>query len=42
MMLFSLAWAPFPCQDLSLASAGAGLSGDRSGLFWEFIRADAH
>jgi DNA (cytosine-5)-methyltransferase 1 len=26
-----LAWASFPCQDLSLAGAGAGLKGDRSG-----------
>ncbi len=33
-----LAWASFPCQDLSLAGAGAGLSGGRSGLFWEFAR----
>ncbi len=33
-----LAWASFPCQDLSLAGAGAGLTGKRSGLFWEFIR----
>jgi DNA (cytosine-5)-methyltransferase 1 len=24
-----LAWASFPCQDLSLAGAGAGLKGDR-------------
>lgn len=31
-----LAWASFPCQDLSLAGAGAGLSGDRSGTFWPF------
>ena len=33
-----LAWASFPCQDLSLAGVGAGLTGDRSGLFWEFAR----
>ena len=33
-----LAWASFPCQDLSLAGAGAGLNGGRSGLFWEFAR----
>lgn len=32
----SLAWASFPCQDLSLAGAGAGLSGERSGVFWAF------
>lgn len=31
-----LAWASFPCQDLSLAGAGAGLTGDRSGTFWPF------
>lgn len=32
----SLAWASFPCQDLSLAGWGAGLKGDRSGTFWPF------
>jgi len=32
----SLTWASFPCQDLSLAGAGAGLKGDRSGTFWPF------
>jgi len=31
-----LAWASFPCQDLSLAGAGAGLSGARSSAFWGF------
>ena len=31
-----LAWASFPCQDLSLAGAGAGLTGERSGTFWPF------
>jgi DNA (cytosine-5)-methyltransferase 1 len=31
-----LAWASFPCQDLSLAGAGAGLEGHRSGTFWPF------
>jgi len=31
-----LAWASFPCQDLSLAGAGAGLSGLRSGAFFGF------
>lgn len=31
-----LAWASFPCQDLSLAGCGAGLKGDRSGMFWPF------
>jgi DNA (cytosine-5)-methyltransferase 1 len=32
-----LAWASFPCQDLSLAGNGAGLEGERSGTFWAFI-----
>ena len=32
----NLVWASFPCQDLSLAGAGAGLRGDRSGTFWPF------
>jgi DNA (cytosine-5)-methyltransferase 1 len=31
-----LAWASFPCQDLSLAGVGAGLNGRRSGIFWAF------
>jgi len=31
-----LVWASFPCQDLSLAGAGAGLKGGRSGAFWPF------
>jgi DNA (cytosine-5)-methyltransferase 1 len=31
-----LAWASFPCQDLSLAGSGAGLKGNRSGTFWPF------
>lgn len=31
-----LVWASFPCQDLSLAGLGAGLSGNRSGAFWPF------
>ncbi len=31
-----LAWASFPCQDLSLAGAYAGLRGARSGTFWKF------
>ena len=33
-----LAWASFPCQDLSLAGGGAGLKGERSGTFWPFWR----
>lgn len=31
-----LAWASFPCQDLSLAGDYAGLQGERSGTFWPF------
>ena len=31
-----LAWASFPCQDLSLAGGGAGLKGERSGTFYPF------
>ena len=31
-----LAWASFPCQDLSLAGLGAGLAGERSGSFLPF------
>lgn len=31
-----LAWASFPCQDLSLAGDYAGLKGERSGTFWPF------
>jgi DNA (cytosine-5)-methyltransferase 1 len=31
-----LAWASFPCQDLSLAGPGGGLAGKRSGAFWGF------
>jgi len=31
-----LAWASFPCQDLSLAGRGAGLAGRRSGTFTAF------
>ena len=33
-----LAWASFPCQDLSLAGARAGLQGARSGAFFQFWR----
>ncbi len=33
-----LAWASFPCQDLSLAGQGAGLAGERSGTFKPFWR----
>ncbi len=37
-----LAWGSFPCQDLSLAGVGAGLSAERSGAFypfWDVMRA---
>lgn len=33
-----LAWASFPCQDLSLAGNRRGLDADRSGTFWPFWR----
>jgi len=34
-----LAWASFPCQDLSLAGNLSGMNaGTRSGLFWEWVR----
>ncbi|MFV0281032.1 MAG: DNA cytosine methyltransferase [Rhodoblastus sp.] len=32
----ALAWASSPCQDLSLAGAGRGLAGARSGAFYGF------
>jgi DNA (cytosine-5)-methyltransferase 1 len=28
----------FPCQDISVAGKGAGLEGERSGLWWQFHR----
>lgn len=34
----SLAWASFPCQDLSLAGLAGGIDGRRSGLVWEWLR----
>jgi len=33
-----VSWASFPCQDLSLAGKLTGLNGERSGLFWEWLR----
>jgi DNA (cytosine-5)-methyltransferase 1 len=33
-----LVWGSFPCQDLSLAGAGAGLEGQRSASFYPFWR----
>lgn len=38
----NLIWASFPCQDLSLAGAGAGLKGERSGTFWPFWNLVTH
>jgi DNA (cytosine-5)-methyltransferase 1 len=32
----TLAWASFPCQDLSLAGNGHGIHAARSGTFWPF------
>jgi DNA (cytosine-5)-methyltransferase 1 len=37
-----IAWASFPCQDLSLAGARKGLSAKRSGSFWGFWRIIQH
>ncbi len=37
----TLIWGSFPCQDLSLAGNGAGLSGQRSGTFkpfWKLVQ----
>lgn len=34
----ALAWASFPCTDLSLAGNRAGLKGIQSGTFWHFSR----
>lgn len=33
-----LAWASFPCQDLSLAGLAGGIHASRSGLVWEWLR----
>ncbi|QSB03968.1 DNA cytosine methyltransferase [Natronoglycomyces albus] len=34
----SLAWASFPCTDLSLAGGRGGLAGKQSGTFWQLVR----
>jgi DNA (cytosine-5)-methyltransferase 1 len=31
-----LAWASFPCQDLSLAGGGAGLKGEWAKALWTY------
>lgn len=36
---FDIIIAGFPCQDLSISGKRAGLKGERSGLFWELVRA---
>lgn len=36
--LASMAWASFPCQDLSLAGLAGGIHASRSGLVWEWLR----
>lgn len=33
-----MAWASFPCQDLSLAGLSGGIHASRSGLVWEWLR----
>ena len=33
-----MAWASFPCQDLSLAGWRRGMRAERSGTYWEFWR----
>jgi len=33
-----LSWASFPCQDLSLAGNMRGISAERSGLVWHWLR----
>ena len=33
-----MAWASFPCQDLSLAGSRHGMEAERSGTFWDFWR----
>lgn len=34
----AMAWASFPCQDLSLAGWRRGMMAGRSGTFWQFYR----
>jgi DNA (cytosine-5)-methyltransferase 1 len=35
---FDIIYGGFPCQDISIAGAGAGLEGERSGLYYELRR----
>ena len=37
-MAIDIIYGGFPCQDISSAGAGAGLEGERSGLFFEIVR----
>jgi DNA (cytosine-5)-methyltransferase 1 len=34
----NIIYGGFPCQDISIAGAGKGLAGERSGLFFEIVR----
>ncbi len=34
----AMAWASFPCQDLSLAGLAGGIHASRSGLVWQWLR----
>jgi len=36
--LIDIVYGGFPCQDISIAGAGKGLAGERSGLFYEISR----
>lgn len=36
--IVDIVYGGFPCQDISVAGAGKGLGGERSGLFFEIVR----